>query len=335
MESRRILILAEDPAEGARLEAALAAAGHWPYAAPPGPRALERIYAEPPDLLLLDADLTGLSSLDACREIKIDHLYGHLPILLLVRPDALEAGWDWEQVPVDDYLLKPVGQAELRRRVDLCAARVQRQLDTSPLTRLPGNGTLIRTIQRLLDAGQPFSLAYLDLDHFKSYNDKYGFARGDEILRMTGRLLRGIVRDLGAKEAHVGHIGGDDFACCLPVEAAEPVCRRIVQTFDLILPNFYDEEDRLRGGIEGTDRHGVARRFPLVSVSIGVATTRGGTLREYGDLSRVASEVKRQAKRSEGSTWLIRSADPEDILLLRARPPATAGAGGLPDPPAA
>ena len=322
MDPQRILILAEDEAERARLEAGLSEAGHLPYTAPPGPRALEQIYAEPPDLLLLDADLTGLSSLDACREIKVDNLYGHLPILLLVHPDALEAAWDWEQVPVDDYLLKPVSQAELRRRVDLCAARAQRQLDTNPLTRLPGNVTIIRTIQRLLDAGGPFALAYLDLDHFKSYNDKYGFARGDEILRMSGRLLRGVVRELGAKEAHVGHIGGDDFVFCLPVEAAEAVCRRIVQTFDVILPNFYDEEDRLRGGIEGTDRHGVPRRFPLVSASVGVATTRGGTIREHGDLSRVASEVKRQAKRCEGSGYLIRSADPEDVVRLRAGGPA-------------
>ena len=149
-----------------------------------------------------------------------------------------------------------------------------------------------------------FALAYADLDHFKPFNDYYGFSRGDEVIRITGRLILNIVKSKEPQTSFVGHIGGDDFIYITSWEIVEESAAEIIDAFDKIVPTLYDKKDRDAGFIETLDRQGNPRRYPVTALSIGIATNRNRTYSHFGEMTEVASEMKKFAKKSWGSCFL-------------------------------
>lgn len=266
---------------------------------------LDLLYAEPPNCLLIDFALLEEDEMGLLRRIKSDNVYGHVPVILLVQQRHLDAGIDWSVIPADDYVLKPCRPHELLSRVSLSLARAQRDLGANPLTGLPGNLAIMRDAERRLVKGQPFALGYLDLDNFKAFNDCYGFTRGDEILRMTARVIVNNILATDEKECAVGHIGGDDFVFVTPSASATAVCERIIEDFDRIVPAFYDEKDRARGCIESADRKGATQQFPFMSVSIAVVDTGVVDVAHVGDLSARVAQVKKFVKQKPGSAYMI------------------------------
>lgn len=266
--------------------------------------ALDRIYSEPPDLVIVNHSLEGGKGKDLCNRLRTDTVFGHIPIMLIIPSLLHEPELDWENTPVDDYLRKPLDPNETRSRIFLTLSRAARVRDANPLTRLPGNYSIMKELQERIDNKPLFAVGYLDLDYFKSYNDKYGFLRGDEIIKMTARLLTNSIRKLGSPEAFVGHVGGDDFVFIVPCEKMEGVCRELISNFDLIVGNFYDEEDRIYGYIEAKNRKGRKERFPLMSVSIAVVTNEYRPIKHIGQVSAIAAEVKKRVKAMDGSNYI-------------------------------
>jgi len=181
----------------------------------------------------------------------------------------------------------------------------QISLDASPLTRLPGNIAIERSIIRRLREQQPFAMCYLDLDNFKSYNDHYGYIKASELIKETGYLIHKVVEGLGDPEAFVGHIGGDDFVVIINHMLAKTACQNIIRDFDAMIPRYYSDHDRAAGFIEGIDRYGVARRFPLVTISIAVLNCQPGKYSTAAEIATVAAEVKDRVKESSGSNYII------------------------------
>jgi diguanylate cyclase (GGDEF)-like protein len=183
--------------------------------------------------------------------------------------------------------------------------RAEYMKSQSPLTGLPGNVRIEDEIQARVDLHQPFAVLYLDLDNFKAYSDRYGFFRGDEALRATGQLILETAKAAAGVGTFVGHIGGDDFVVVCDPERAETVAREVIGRFDALAPSFYDEEDVLRGGIDAEDRQGNVRHFPLLSISIGIATTEAHRFAHRAEAVGVATELKSFAKREPGSTFAV------------------------------
>ncbi|MBN2308086.1 MAG: diguanylate cyclase [Candidatus Hydrogenedentes bacterium] len=299
------LIADPRPAERAALERILSEAGYEVRTAETGQEALDIFYAEPPRCLVLKHGMPVREGLSLLKEIKSDNVYGHLPAVEVVSRAELEAGIDWDGVPADDYVVEPLDATELLSRIRICWARAQRDVNANPLTGLPGNLTITREAEQRLAANQAFAFAYLDLDAFKAYNDKYGFSRGDEVLRMTARVVVNAIRALGNDNTYVGHIGGDDFVFITPCELAAQACESITRSFDLVVTNFYDEDDRARGCIESVDRKGNPTTFPLMACSIGVVDTRASAISHIAELFSRVTEVKSVAKGLPGSNFAL------------------------------
>jgi len=157
----------------------------------------------------------------------------------------------------------------------------------------------------MIDRQEDFALAYADLDYFKSFNDKYGFSRGDEVLMMSARIIVNTIRGFTGVRSFVGHVGGDDFVFILPPDKVELACQHIVENFDSIVPHFYDEEDRAKGYIQSTDREGNMRTFPLMAISIAVVLNIGGRLKHYGEASQIAMTLKKKAKENPKSSYVL------------------------------
>ncbi|NCD26156.1 MAG: diguanylate cyclase [Deltaproteobacteria bacterium] len=270
-----------------------------------GTSALEHLFSDPPDLLVVDAQLPDLPGVELIRLIKGENVYRQLPVVLCLPDEAALAAQDFRQLEIDDFLVRPLSPALVRARLTLAYHRATRELDASPLTKLPGNTSIIHKIQDLIDRKEDFALAYIDLDHFKSFNDKYGFSRGDEVLLMTARVIVNSIRAFMGANTFVGHVGGDDFVFIVPPDQAESACRMVITNFDSIVPHFYDEEDRAQGAIHSVDRRGQAQVFPLMAISIAVVFNRDGQLRHFGEASQIAMNLKKEAKKNPASCYVL------------------------------
>ncbi|GFM35684.1 GGDEF domain-containing protein [Desulfovibrio psychrotolerans] len=276
----------------------------WTVFSKAGP-AVDQLFTDPPELLVSDAVLPDMSGEALVALVKGENVYRQIPVLLCLPRETLFAPRDWSAMEADDFVLLPFEPEEFRARVELTLNRMSRSLDANPLTRLPGNTTIIQFIREHIERRRDFALGYADLDNFKAFNDKYGFARGDEALMMTARIIVNTVRRFPGPPSFVGHVGGDDFVFALPLHCVEEACRQLVSSFDAIVPSLYDEKDRECGCILSTDRQGRPQSFPLMGISIAVVCNRNGSLTHYGQVSAIAMQLKKKAKEDPGSVYVI------------------------------
>ncbi len=172
----------------------------------------------------------------------------------------------------------------------------------NPLSGLPGNVPINEHIDHLLQAGVSFHACYFDLDHFKPYNDVYGFRKGDEIIKLTARLLQE-----SALEAldFVGHIGGDDFIVLFQSEDWELRCQTLLQKFAIEAPIHYDAADNAKHGIEAEDRQGNLTFHPVISLSIGAVRIDPGHFDSHHEVATAATLAKKEAKKTPGNTLFL------------------------------
>ncbi len=259
--------------------------------------------ASRPDVLLLDLALPDGDGFSFLEELKAERASAHLPVLFISARAETSAKVRALKLGGDDYLTKPFDAIELGARVESVLRRKEQELGSSPTTQLPGSGAIEREVQRRLRAKEPFAFCYLDLDNLKAYNDYYGFAKADGVVRQTGDLLREIVAQEGTRGDFLGHVAGDDFVFITDPSTADPICRRGIEVFDQIIPLYYDRQDRERGYIEAEDRFGERRRFPIMSVSV-VAVMCDGVRPAQSELAKIAAELKKRAKAIQGSVYL-------------------------------
>ena len=181
----------------------------------------------------------------------------------------------------------------------------QQNLDTSPLTRLPGGVFIEKKLNHRIALNQPIAFCLLDIDHFKSFNDRYGYAKGNKLIKTTAAIIRKAVVTLGSTNDFIGHIGGDDFVVITTPSHYDRICRSIVKTFDETIPKFYIAEERQRGYILGENRQGQKVSFPLASISIAVVTNVYRQVVNYIQFGEISAEVKNRAKAVAGSNYLV------------------------------
>ena len=124
------------------------------------------------------------------------------------------------------------------------------------------------------------------------------------MLIVACRILTTVVGELAGSEGFVGHVGGDDFVFMSRPDTIDAICETIIKRFDLVIPDFYDREDRLKGYIDSVDRRGNKEQFPIMSLSIAVVTNERSPIAHPGDVSKLASELKKQAKTMKGSVYV-------------------------------
>ncbi len=263
--------------------------------------ALDYIYNDTPALVVIEIDRRDNKTASFLNLLKEDPLFSHLPVLAVFDTDIDPSGW--ENILFEDYIRKADLSSEILARVRIGILRLERVAEINPLTRLPGNLSIARQIQRRLDNKDIFALAYADLDNFKPFNDRYGFGRGDELLRMTGRIIFNIVKAAQSQGCFVGHIGGDDFVIIMKPGLIEHAAKTIIEQFDRVVAGFYDPADWDTGYISAIDRQGNLTTFPATSISIGITDTEKRTFCHHGELMEAASEMKCYAKQFAGSCY--------------------------------
>jgi len=267
---------------------------------------IQNLYSEIPESIIIDLELKyDISLQDMLESIKKMEFLLEVPILVLCSKEKLNS-LDFTKLQIDDFLVYPLDEIVCIKALEVMRARSKRTLDANPLTKLPGNTSIITKIQELIEQEKDFALGYVDLNNFKAYNDKYGFLRGDEVIKMLARVLVNSVNQI-REDTFVGHIGGDDFVFIVPPLYAKSISEQVISYFDEIVPSFYDKEDLRSGKIISKDRLGNIKEFPIMTVAIAIVmSTERRRFKHYGEVAKTVAEVKEFVKKNrETSSYAI------------------------------
>jgi diguanylate cyclase (GGDEF)-like protein len=277
----RVLIADDDDVCRLELASVLTGAGYEVAAVTDGREAWEALQGpDPPRLAVLDWFMPEMDGVDVCRRVRQNPALADVYVIVLTSRADQEHVVAGLQAGANDYVTKPFNRHELLARLRVgermvglhaeLAARARELAALATTDELTGVGNR-RALETRLEAeclnasntGSPVALLLLDIDRFKSMNDRHGHPAGDEALKTMGLLLSSVSR----KTDFVGRYGGEEFAVIL-VNADMASAREIAE--------------RLRSRIE-------AEPWPYlpVTASFGIASGGGGPV--------VAAELIRQA----------------------------------------
>ena len=178
-------------------------------------------------------------------------------------------------------------------------------LDANPLTKLPGNLAIEKELLTRLNDTEKFSFCLVDLDNFKAFNDRYGYARGSDVIKWLAEVLSGIKKEIGTLHDFLGHIGGDDFVIICSPERVHAICNKIIEEFDRGIVNFYDPDDLKKGFIVSVDRNDNPAIFGIMTISIAVVNTDRTLIREPKEVALKVTELKQYAKTFAKSLYIM------------------------------
>jgi diguanylate cyclase (GGDEF)-like protein len=187
-------------------------------------------------------------------------------------------------------------------KMQIAAARY-----ANPLTLLPGNVPINQNIDRLLQTQTPFIACYCDLDHFKPYNDVYGYHKGDEMIQLTGRVLSWAC---DPKLDFIGHLGGDDFILLMQSRDWKARLEQALRSFEQAASLLFTPEHLAARGYESEDRNENVVFHPLSSLSIGAVAITPGLYFSHNEVSSAATLAKKMAKRTAGNSLFIEPRTP-------------------------
>ena len=231
MRRDRVLIVDDQPAN-VRVIAEVVRDHYDVFFATTGSKAIDVAVANDVDLILLDVVLPDLDGFEVCKRLKADDRTRLIPVIFVtareeVRDEA--RGFDAGGV---DYITKPIQPpvvlARVRTHLELKHARdlLESLASIDGLTGIANrrrfDSCLEKEWKRCARSNAPFSLALVDVDHFKQYNDTHGHAKGDECLRSVAQALANIARRPAELAARYG---GEEFGLIFPETEADGMRR--------------------------------------------------------------------------------------------------------------
>jgi diguanylate cyclase (GGDEF)-like protein len=303
----RILVVDDHEDNVELLRARLEARGYRVEAASDGQQALDRVFADPPDLVLLDWMMPQLDGIEVARRIKAHPGLPFVPVMLQTALDSTEHMVEGLDAGADDYIAKPIKFAELEARVkallrikalqeELARANdeLRRMSQTDGLTGVDNRRhieeRLTEAFEHAARLNEPLAVVMTDVDHFKSVNDTHGHQAGDAVLRQVAEVLRDTAREID----RVGRYGGEEFLVLLPGANLEDARR-------------YAE--RARAAVAGREfayEGGALRR----TLSAGVAAWPHPDVRHQEALVKLADDALYAAK-SGGRNRVVAHGDSE------------------------
>ena len=304
MEQHAKILLADDShAIRFLVSEVLKNAGFSVIEAADGQEAIDKTYKENPDLLILDYEMPQKTGFEVVQEVRSRTGYLHTPIIIFTAVTDKDTKLEGLGLDIDDYLTKPADEDEIVARVKLLLKRNKQKMDSNPLTRLPGNPSIQARVEQEIASGRQFAVLYCDLNNFKSFNDKYGFEKGDQVLKTVADIIvKAAEQD---PTSFVGHIGGDDFIVVCAFDKAEQIAKQIAQQTDAVSPSFYDEQDRAQGFMISTNRKGEEEKFSLLAIGIGIVHNTQKPLTSFAQVSGLGAELKCLAKQHPVGSYYV------------------------------
>lgn len=303
-KSKTIILIADDDLDILELlKFTFESEGYSVLAVSDGEEAVKKTKQEHPDIVILDVNMPKLSGFEVLEKIRQDATTRLVPIIMLTSLAKTKDKLTGIKLGADEYLNKPFEPVELLIRVEGLLRRMKETLYANPLTGLPGNVSVENEIKERLESGEPFAVMYSDVNNFKSFNDKYGFERGDKMIRAVSEILNSAVADFGSQNDFLGNIGAEDFIIITTHDKVSALAQNIIKNFDERIPQEYDQEVRTRGYVWGVDRQGRETKFSIMTISIGAAIVEKGKYHHYSQIVDKARELLNKAKSTQKSSF--------------------------------
>lgn len=317
-DKSRILVADDEPHIRRILQFLLEQEGFRVHLVADGEEAWKAVTSFQPDLVLLDVMMPRMDGFSVLEIIRAGFETSRLPVILLTAKGEVEDRVRGLKGGANDYVIKPFNQDELLLRVKNLLEATRREREANPLTGLPGNRAIERELTERIAAGRDFSCMYIDIDRFKSFNDQYGYSRGDRAISFLAGVLVGCTQKYGAPHDFVGHVGGDDFVVVSSIDSSEDLASHIVAEFDGGVSGLHDSDDVRKGFLEVEGRDGRVKRFPLITVTVALVTDAQGRFAHPAELSDTMAELKRYGKTMTDSVIICerRSAPGTPELVL-------------------
>ncbi|MEA3306858.1 MAG: response regulator [Elusimicrobiota bacterium] len=310
MKAKRILIVDDDPNVGLLISAILKQQNFKVTPLYNGDEVLDFLKKEIPDLILLDLKMPGIDGFSLCKKIRETPKTKNIPIIILSGVSKVETKINTIELGADDFITKPFDVGELRARINRILMRKKTDISLNPLTQLPGSPAIHDETLTRTKNSQEFGFAYIDVDNFKAYNDVYGYAKGDDIIRTIANILNEKIRQFPQSNSFIGHIGGDDFVFISDEPYIESISKDIAAEFDAQIKAFYKTEHLNRGFITIPDRKGNVRNFPVMTLTIAIIVPKN--IKHYAKLVEKVAELKGYIKKLSGRKGSIYFRDRRD-----------------------
>jgi len=307
----KILVADDEPHIRRILEFLLTGAGYEVHFAEDGQQAIEAIGPFNPDLVLLDVMMPKLDGYSVLEKIRSGLDTSRIPVIMLTAKGETEDRLKGLGGGANDYVSKPFDQEELLLRVKNLLQATRSEREANPLTGLPGNRAIEAETVSRLSSGQDFAFMYLDIDRFKSFNDYYGYARGDRGISFLADVLRICSRQYGSDSDFIGHVGGDDFVMITATEGSETLAMKIIEEFDGGIGNLHEPEDFEKGYLEVVSRSGGVNRHPLITLTVALVCEANGRFLHPAQISDTMAELKRYGKSMDNSVLVRERRTPE------------------------
>ena len=203
-----------------------------------------------------------------------------------------------------------IGTLEPMMLVSHLLARQEHGASLHPLSQLSTGPTLRQAIEmRIARKHGHLELVYIDLDHFKAFNDRYGFVRGDAMIRTLAEILRHVFAM--SSDCMLGHIGGDDFIVLFdqPDPLLIPQLQRAMAQFHTLARHLYDTDDLRRGYFVTED----GESHPVASMSVSCVNGSTGMPQDSVEASARAAKLKKVGKSAGGNVIVVEAASPRVI----------------------
>lgn len=249
-----------------------------------------------PNVLLLNIDKLKDEAIKLTKRLKDSPLTYTMPIIIMIGSRNIDFEIRSLEVGAEDYVTKPIIPELLATRIINCTRRNIRLQVSNPLTGLPGTTYIEEQTTKRLDDDIPTAMCYVDIVDFKAFNDKYGYNRGDIVIKLLGNMLNEVVSSYCKEGDFVGHIGGDDYVIIINPDSIEEISNYVIDCFDTLIPFQYDPQDMGNGFIVSKNRQGDEMHFPLMTLTIGIVTNTNRQIESYLTMTELAAEMKHYCK---------------------------------------
>ena len=259
-----------------------------------------------PSIIIINEDTIKVDILKICQKIRENEDNSITPIIVISSNNLEEHKIDILKESVEYVISSDQSKEYIYHVIKNLARLLSVNRTVSPLTGLPGNLPIQTELKKRLLRKEPFVVLYFDLDNFKAYNDVYGFLKGDQIIKLTAKIITKNIHALENTDAFVGHIGGDDFVEITDGDIDyDKTCQDIIAEFDVEVLKLFNDADIERRYIEVQNRKGIMEQFPLTSISIGVVVADAKRFANTLEIGEVGAQVKHLSKTTMGSSYAI------------------------------
>ena len=259
-----------------------------------------------PDLIIVNEQSIDTDVIELCNKIRANEDNSITPVLVISSNNDEEHEISIMKNSIEYIIPNTASNIYLYYVIKNIIRLLSVNRTVSPLTGLPGNVQIQTELKKRLLRKETFQVLYIDLDNFKAYNDVYGFLKGDEIIKLTARIITKNVHSLEDSDIFVGHIGGDDFVAIVDENVDhDKICQNIIAEFDKEIIKYFNDTDIERGYVEVFNRKGIIEEFPLTSISIGVVVADKKRFSNTLEIGEIGAQVKHLAKTAIGSSYAI------------------------------